>query len=75
MSKVIQVTYAEESSVRVEDFRYVKPRFEMTATVGENEKKDDVIDALVAAVKARLRNMEKQIYREYKGLLKSGDLK
>ena len=40
-SKVIQIEYVEESSVRIKDYKYVKPRIGMIAIVGEIFMRDN----------------------------------
>lgn len=65
MPKVIKVSFAEEGSVRITDYRYVKPRVELTVTVEEGENYEDVVDVVVSKVREMLDKYSKQAKKIY----------
>lgn len=64
--KITSVTYGEESSVRIADFQYVKPRVEMSAAVQEGQTEKEVFEVLAGTVRSRLKSMEANIRATYK---------
>jgi len=65
-SKIITVEYVEESSVRISDYQYVKPRVGFVATVGDEDKYEDVFDLVVNTVRTKLKEKELEITKRYK---------
>lgn len=63
MPKVISIEYGEETSVRINQYQYIKPRLSVTATVNEDESFDEALDKIKAAVRERLSKIEKEIYK------------
>jgi len=65
-SKIVKVTYGEESSVRISDYQYVKPRIELTAVVGDDHTFAEVLESTQVEVRDWLRKAEIEIKKRYK---------
>ena len=61
-----KIVYGEESSVRLEDFRYAKPRVELTVSIQEGDDPTEAFDKTVALVRNKLRYEEQRIFKTFK---------
>jgi len=70
MATITKLNYGEETSVRVADYQYYKPRLEITVSFDETEDFDTVLEDTKNIVRSRLDKIEREIYkreREKKG--------
>jgi len=65
MAKITQVTVGLTDSVKVADYKYVKPHISMTAVLDDGDTLEDVLEELRVEVNLRMQEAKEEIGINY----------
>jgi regulator of RNase E activity RraB len=70
MARIKTIEIGFETTVRISDYQYIKPRVVMSATLEDGDDPNEVADKLKLNVLHRLDKLEKEAFKIYKEKLK-----